>query len=64
MNAFKSTVLHIIELAVCLGAAYLVLSFYDVDSETRTGILGLVLSGLAKFARASESVPVDDYINK
>lgn len=64
MNAFKSTMLHILELAVCLGAAYLVLSFYDVDSETRVGILSLVLAGMAKFARASESIPVDDYINK
>lgn len=63
MEALKSTLLHTLELVVSLGAAYLILSYFQADSETTTAVLGIVLASLAKFARASDS-SFPDYVNK
>ena len=63
MEALKSTVIHTLEIAVALTVAYLAMSVFNVNSEVVTGIVGLVLASAAKFARASDSSSVPDYVN-
>jgi hypothetical protein len=64
MDTFKSTLVHTLELAVVLGASWLAVHFLGNDSEFATAVTAIVLGSLAKFARASESVPLADYVNK
>lgn len=64
MNAFKSTALHTIELAVSLIAAYLVLNFLGADTETTTTVLGIAIAAMMKFARASDASSLPDYVNE
>ena len=64
MSALKSTLLHTLELAVALGASFLVLKFFKVDSETTTVLLGLAVAAVAKFARAHDGIPYKDFVNE
>lgn len=64
MDAFKSTLMHTLELIVCLGGSWLVLHFFGVNDEMKATVLGIVVSGLSKFARASDSVPIGDFVNQ
>ena len=64
MDTLKTTLLHTLELAVCIGAAILIVKSLDVDSETVSAIVAILLGALAKFTRASESIPVKDYVNE
>jgi len=63
MEALKSTLAHVLELVVCLFAAYIVLTLFKVDSDTAKVLVGVVINALAKFARSSDSVPLKDYVN-
>ena len=63
MDAFKSTMIHVLELAVILGLAYAAQRLFSLPNEAVTGVVFLVLAGLAKLARASDSIPVGDYVN-
>ena len=62
--AVYSTLMHTLELVVIFGVSFGVVKLFSVDSETYTVILGLITSSLAKFARASDSIPVTDYVNE
>ena len=64
MTAVKKTLLHTLELAVVFGAAFLVLNSLGLGSPSTQYALTLALGALAKYARASDTVPVDDYVNK
>jgi len=63
-KAILSAVIHIVELAVLLGAAWFVLSFLDLDSETTILVTTGVVGFLVKLARTWESIPLLDYVNK
>lgn len=68
MSPYSSTLLHIVELAVA-GAAAIAIAFaahklFGADlSAPLIACLGIVIDGLAKFARSSPDVPVTDYVN-
>ena len=64
MDTLKSTLLHTLELIVVIAAAFAITKLLGVDSESTVAIGTVVLGSFAKFARASEHVPVDDYVNK
>lgn len=64
MSALQSTMLHTIELTVCMAAAFIVLHFFGVNDSMKSTILGILVNTLAKFARSSDAVPVNDYINQ
>lgn len=60
-DTFISVLLHLVELLVVIGATLLLVKVLHVDSATQEVLIGLVLAGLAKFARASENIPVPDF---
>ncbi len=53
--------LHVVELAVLLGAVYLAKKYLGLDVDEKLALL--VLAALAKFGRESKSVPLPDYVN-
>lgn len=61
--ALISTLLHALELAVCLGAAVLIVRFFHLGSNETAVVVGVVLNALAKFARASDASPLPDFVN-
>lgn len=61
MESVKSSFFHILELAAVLVIAYLVQRFFNISNETITGLVVLVLGGLAKVAR--ETGVVSDFVN-
>lgn len=64
MQVFKKTALHTIELAVIILAAFAFLRFFNLDSETSMAVVTIAVSALAKYARTSPAVPLNDYVNK
>lgn len=64
MESLRSTIIHTVELAVVFGIAFLILRYFQVDSDVSKYLVGIVLGALAKFARANESVPLRDYVNE
>lgn len=63
-EALASTLLHTIELVVCLLAALFLLKVLNVSGEMQTAVISLVFAAVAKFARAHDDIPVGDYINE
>lgn len=63
-DALKSTLLHVIELAVCLVAAYSILFLFGAGDEVKTALLTLVLNAVSKFARSNEAIPYKDFVNE
>lgn len=63
-QALKSTLLHTLELGVIFAACWALLNLFDVNSESRVFILGLLVAAVTKFARAEPSIPLKDYVNK
>ncbi len=61
--ALISSALHLLELVVLLGAVWFVLSFFGVDSESAKVLIGLAVSGLVKFSRSFEGIPLPEYVN-
>lgn len=59
-NALFSTLIHVIELAVVVAVALILINWLNVDAASIQVLIGLVLAALAKFARASD-LPVPDY---
>ena len=64
-----STFMHLLELvasaALALGVAWAAKALFDIDlKEALVAVLGLILMGAAKFARASSSIPVPDFVNE
>ncbi len=62
-EALVATLIHSVELAVCLGAAWLAVNFLGVSGEGQMALVALVVAAIAKFARAHEDIPVGDYVN-
>ncbi len=60
-DTFIAVTLHIVELLVVIGVTLLLVKVLHVDSATQTVLIGIVLSGLAKFARTSEVSPIPDF---
>jgi hypothetical protein len=60
----RSTLLHTLELAVVLAAAYFVTQFFSVTNEVYVAIVALVLGAVAAFARKSKLVPIKDWVNE
>jgi len=63
MNTIFVTLKHVLELAVVIAAAILIVRFFNVGTEQNAFIVSLVLGFLAKFVRESSSIPVPDYVN-
>lgn len=64
-----STLLHLLELLVVAVVAIIIVAvahqLFGIDLKAElVVVLGLVLGGLAKFARSSPSIPLPDYVNK
>lgn len=68
-KAIWSTFLHMLEVLVAglivIGLAWLAANAlgWDVSEDVKV-MLVAVIAGIPKFMRASDSVPVSDYINK
>ena len=63
-----STFMHVLELvvsaALAIGVAWAAKTLFDIDlKEPLVVVLGFVLMGAAKFARASSDIPVPDFVN-
>ncbi len=63
-QALLSTLMHTVEIAAVILVAYLISKLFHVEGENGQALIGLVLAALAKFARASDSVAVPDYVNQ
>lgn len=63
LNAFKQTFAHVGELALIIVAAWIILTVFNITGDQYMIVVGLVLAAFTKFARASDSVPVPDYVN-
>lgn len=64
-QAFLSTLLHVVELAVILAAVYGVAWFFDLQQEPAVkDIAILTIAALAKFVRTSDVCDIHDYVNK
>ncbi len=64
MDSFKSTLMHVLELVAVLAVTYGVQRFFQVGNEAILAVVLVVLSGLAKLARAHDAVPLGDYVNE
>lgn len=63
-TSLQSTLMHVIELVAVFGAAFGILYFFGVESDFVQVAMGIALGALAKFSRASDAIPVDDYVNR
>ena len=63
MKELKSTLIHSIEFVCVLIAAFLIMTFFKINSEGSVLITGTIISAFVKFARVSPEVPIDDYVN-
>lgn len=61
-GALNSTVMHTLELLVTFGVSIAMLKILDLDSETSIVVIGIIVSALAKYSRASD-IPVKDFVN-
>lgn len=59
-----SSLLHGAEALVVLIASLVVAHFFPEHKEEALGIAVGLLSTLAKFARASDAVPMPDFVNQ
>jgi len=62
-DGVRSSLLQALEVAVCMMLALGALKLLGMESEAKTLIGGIILSGIAKFARDSDLIPVSDYVN-
>lgn len=60
----KATFLHTAEAMIVFGLAVCVGRFFP-EHQMAAGVVALAtLSGFAKYARVSDSIPVSDYVNE
>lgn len=62
-NKAQSILMHVFEATVVVALALTIAHYYPEHSGEAFGIAFMVLSGLAKGARISDSIPVKDYVN-
>lgn len=64
MSPLKSTLLHGLELAILLIVAYVAKVIFNVHNDVVVNAVVVALGLAVKFARASDSVPLKDYVNE
>lgn len=57
LNAFKQTLLHLIELGVIIAIGWVVMQLFPLTNDQTMIVIGLVLAGFAKFSRAIGLTP-------
>ena len=62
-KSLVSTLWHMLELVVILGVVWLINHYFNIGGEQTQAIVLVVLSGVAKLARASEG-GLPDYVNQ
>lgn len=63
-EALLRMALHILELVATVGGSWVLLALFDLDTQSRVIVLGLVVNALSKFARTHENIPVPDFVNE
>jgi hypothetical protein len=64
VETLLKTVLHALELAIVLIAASAIMKIFNLNGVDLQFIISLALAALAKFVRASDAIPVKDWVNK
>lgn len=62
-KSLQSTIMHCIELVVCLAGVWFVLRLFGNDSATVALVMGVAVNAVSKFARTNEDVSVPDFVN-
>lgn len=62
-ESIKSTLMHVVELVVCLAGSWFVLRLFGNDSATVALVMGIAVNALSKFARSNGEVPYTDFVN-
>ena len=60
----KSVFLHTFAVGFCFAFAFALLRYFEVDSETKKMIVGLLFVAFEKYTRESAIIPISDWINK
>lgn len=58
-----STLFHTLEFTLVLLVAYTFTKLFNLPNEIMRDVISIVFAAFVKFARASEKVPVSDYVN-
>lgn len=64
LKPYISTLMHVLELIIILVAAYSIVRFFNLGDTEAQAVVTIVLGAFAKFARAHDEIPVNDYVNK
>lgn len=56
--------MHTLAVTVAFGVALAFINLLGVNSPVAGGAITLVMVALEKLVRESDSIPVDDYVNK
>ena len=64
MKAWKSTALHLAELAVGGFLVFLVYHFFNITNPAELISMFGVFAGVAKYVRANPNIPTYDYVNQ
>lgn len=59
----KKVLMHILAVAVPLAVTLLLVWLFGIESPYVKGAMALVMVGLEKWVRASDTSPVPDYVN-
>ena len=62
-KSLQSTVMHSVELVVCLAGVWFVLRMFGNDSATVAIVMGVAVNAVSKFARTNEDISVPDFVN-
>lgn len=62
-EAIIKTVLHIVELAASLGAAWVIMQIFDLDSASIGVVIAVAINALSAFSRKS-SLLKKDWVNE
>ncbi len=60
----QSVLMHTLEVVVIAAIVLAVLRLFGDSPDVKEAALMILLSALAKYARVSPKVPLDDYVNK
>jgi len=63
LKSSMETLYHVAEVIICFGVAAFALRWFGDFEGVHALAAGIVLNGLAKFARAHEGIPVRDFSN-
>ena len=60
-KALIATILHVVELAVCLIGSLALMRYFELSSDQMAIVIGIAVNALAKFARSHPQIPLSDY---